>query len=319
MKKALKMIGIILLIAVAAIVGILVVLSRRPAAPADYQTKVQTGGSLEAKYMADGPYRTESYEEKALQEFEKYQVFYPADLISTDRKWPVIVLCNGTGTPLSKYTAVAKHYASWGFIVIGTEERYSWNGFGAEMCLRYLERMNENQKVGDKDSLFYQKADFDHVGIAGHSQGGVGVISAVTATEHRDMYKAAAVLSPTNRELAHSLMWEYDAALVNVPVMLISGAGGGDDPVVTGEQLQEIYEEVPSDKVMLRRKDTAHGEVLYSEDGYVMAWFMWLLRDDEEAGRAFTGSEPEIVSNRQYQDQKISLTSSAGHLRSSAG
>lgn len=48
----------------------------------------------------------------------------------------VIVMCNGSGTPMSQYPAVAKHMASWGFIVIGTEENYSWNAFGAEMCLR---------------------------------------------------------------------------------------------------------------------------------------------------------------------------------------
>lgn len=79
---------------------------------------------------------------------------------------------------MSKYPAVANHYSSWGFIVIGTEEMYSWNAFGA---------------------------------------------------------------------------------------------GGGDDWVVTGEQLKQIYDDIPADKAALRRKDTAHGQVLYSPDGYVIA------------------------------------------------
>lgn len=38
-------------------------------------------------------------------------------------------MCNGSGTPMSKYSSVAKHFASWGFIVIGTEENYSWNAY----------------------------------------------------------------------------------------------------------------------------------------------------------------------------------------------
>lgn len=217
------------------------------------------------------------------------------------------MLCNGSGTPLSKYPAVAQHYASWGFVVIGTEEKNAWNAFGAEMSLRYLERMNENEQIEDKQSIFYQKIDFDNVGIVGHSQGGVGVINAITDTKHSSTYKTVVALSPTNKELAHNLFWDYDATKIKIPIMLISGAGGGDDWVVTGEQLQAIYDDIPSQKVAVRRADTPHGEVLYSPDGYVMAWFMWQLQGDEEAGKAFTGDSPEIMNNPLYQDQMADI------------
>lgn len=86
--------------------------------------------------------------------------------------------------------------------------------------------------------------------------------------------------------------------------MLISGEGGGDDWVVTGEQLQAVYEEIHSDKLMARRRDTVHNEVLYTANGYVTAWFMWLLQDDAYAAEAFTGENPEIMGNRLYLDQK---------------
>ena len=55
---------------------------------------------------------------------------------------------------------------------------------------------------------------------------------------------------------------------------------------------------------MLRRKDTAHGEMLYAANGYVTAWFMWQLQDNEEAGNAFMGDDAEIMKNELYQDQK---------------
>ena len=42
--------------------------------------------------------------------------------------------------------------------------------------------------------------------------------------------------------------------------MLISGEGGGDDWVVTGEGLTAIYDDISADKVMLRRKNTDHGK-----------------------------------------------------------
>lgn len=89
--------------------------------------------------------------------------------------------------------------------------------------------------------------------------------------------------------------------------MLISGAGGGDDWVVTGEQLKSIYTDIPDGKIMARRNDTAHTEVLYSPDGYVTAWFMWHLQDDNEAARAFVGDDTELLTNPLYQDQQIDM------------
>ena len=281
------------------------ILSSKQVAPKKYQSTVETGGEIESKYISNGPYAVSSHEDGALQVFEKYLTFYPSALEESSQKWPVIVICNGSGTPLSKYTTVAKHFASWGFIVIGTEEKYSWNAFGAEMSLRYLEIMNRNEKVGDKASVFYQKVDFENVGIVGHSQGGVGVISAITNTEHKNVYKTAVALSPTNIELAKGIMWDYDAGKIQVPIMLVSGEGGGDDWVVTGEQLKAIYDEIPGNRLMVRRKDTPHGETLYSANGYVCAWFMWQLKGDIEASSAFIGASPEIMNNPLYLDQRI--------------
>ena len=280
---------------------------QKEAAPLDYQQDIATGGRIEAKYLADGSYAVQKQENAVLQEFKKFIVYYPEALKSSSEKFPVIVMCNGSGTPLSRYETVAKHYASWGFIVIGTEENYSWNAFGAEMSLRYLELWNENERIENTESVFYQKVDFDHVGVVGHSQGGVGVINAITNTAHKDTYKTAVSLSPTNKELAHNMLWDYDATLVDIPIMLLSGEGGGDDWVVTGEQLQEIYDDINSPKLKARRMNTDHGPMLYSADGYVTAWFMWQLMDDTEAGEAFVGPDPEIMRNTMYSDQSANL------------
>lgn len=308
MKKVLKIAGIVILILVIGIFVLVKYLGSLPSAPTDYQKTVQTGGEIEAKYIANGTYEVSIYEEAVLQGFGKYILYYPNKLAEKSDTYPVIVLCNGSGTPVSKYPTVAEHFASWGFIVIGTEEQYDWNGFSAEMCIRYLQLLNENATIGSddnkKDNIFFGKIDFENIGIVGHSQGGVGVINAITTQQHGDVFKAAVSLSPTNKELAHNLLWDYDATKVNIPIMLISGAGGGDDWVVTGEQLEEIFDDISSDKVMLRRKDTPHGEMLYSANGYVTAWFMWQLQGDEYAAKAFIGDTPEMMQNVLYQDQK---------------
>ena len=308
MKKVLKVLGIILVIVIAAVFAVLKYLGSRPAVPVDYQKATETGGEIEAKYMANGPYEVSVKEEGTLLDFGKFWIYYPSQLTDTNKKYPVIVICNGSGTPLSKYPTVAEHYASWGFIVIGTEEMNSWNAFGAEMSIRYLERMNENQKIEDTESIFYQRIDFDNVGIIGHSQGGVGVINAITDTKHKDIYKCAVSLSPTNKTLAHNLFWDYDASLIDIPILMIAGEGGGDDWVVTGEQFVEIYNDIPDNKIAVRRKSTPHNEVLYKPDGYITAWLMYYLQNDEEAAKAFMGENPEIMLNELYVDQMIQFS-----------
>lgn len=57
----------------------------------------------------------------------------------------------------------------------------------------------------------------------------------------------------------------------------------------------------------MRRKNAPHGVTQYSEDGYVIAWFMWHLQGDDKAAEAFAGSDPEFIKNNLYQDQNMDL------------
>lgn len=77
-----------------------------------------------------------------------------------------------------------------------------------------------------------------------------------------------------------------------------ASAGGGDATVVTGEQVNQIYDAIPADKVTMRRKDTAHGQVLYPPDGYVMAWFMWQLKSDTHATATLIGAIRKLKQTR---------------------
>ena len=56
---------------------LLVYLAKRPAVPNDYTFKVKTGGDIEAKYLAMGPYEVSYLERSALQDFKKYEIYYP--------------------------------------------------------------------------------------------------------------------------------------------------------------------------------------------------------------------------------------------------
>lgn len=310
MKKILKIIGIVFLVIVVLVVGIFLYMTSRPFVPKNYIENVKTGGDIEEKYLQMGQYEVSYMENNAMQSYKKYEIWYPSEITSSDKKYPVVVFANGTGVKASKYKALFEHLASWGFICIGTEDEYAWNGFSAEMCIRILLKLNENETVEGYDNVFYQKIDTDNIGITGHSQGGAGVINAITDTRHYDVYKTAVALSPANEELSAALDWNYDAAKINIPILLLSGTGNADENLVVNlQQLESIYDHIPDTnfKVMARRKDADHGDMLYFSDGYVTAWFMWQLQGDNEAAKAFVGDNAEILGNDLYQDHKINL------------
>ena len=305
MKKVLKIIGIILLAIIILIAALFIKAALKPAVPKDYTETVKTGGDIEAKYLKNGEYTVAYTEVKVLENYKKYEIYYPEELTSADKNYPVIVVSNGTGVKGSKAKAMFEHFASWGFIVIGNEEEYSWNGFAADMSLNYLLKCN-----GDSENIFYRKIDTDNIGSLGHSQGGVGAVNAVTDTKHGDMYKTVVAESPSNPELSGNLEWDYDISKVNIPIFMVAGTGKADaETIIPLEKMNEMYEALVSVpiKAMARRSDTEHGYMLYSADGYVTAWFMWQLKGDENASKAFVGDKPELLANELYQDQHIEL------------
>ncbi len=225
MKKILKIIGIVFLVIVVLVVGLFLYITFRSFVPKNYTEKVKTGGDMEQKYLQMGQYEVSYMENNAMQSYKKYEIWYPSEITDSDKKYPVVVFSNGTGVKASRYKALFEHLASWGFICIGTEDEYAWNGFSAEMCIRILLKLNENETVEGYDNVFYQKIDTDNIGITGHSQGGAGVINAITDTRHYDVYKTAVALPPTKEELSAALDWDYDAAKINIPSLLLTATG----------------------------------------------------------------------------------------------
>ena len=306
MKKTLKIIGIILLVIVLLMallfLGVKWFFQKMliaPMVPANYTEIVEAGGEIEAAYLATGNYETAYLAVPAPEEWGKYIIFYPKELERSEKTYPVVVLVNGTGVYASRYPALFAHLASWGFIVIGNEDPSTCMGTSANAALSYILSENENA-----DSIFYHKADVDNIGISGHSQGGVGTFNAITIQEHNDLYKCAVSLSPTESVLADALHMPYDASQTTIPIMILAGT---EHDVISLEGMQQMYQEISAPKLMARKSARGHGEMLYCADGYVTAWFMWLLQGDTYAAGAFTGEHPEILYNALYQDQQSNL------------
>ncbi len=164
--KILKYTGIALLTAAALLTVLVVRIFTAPMAPKNYTEKVAAGGEIEARYLAMGGFRVNHTQAEAPGDWKKFHIWYPAALEEGGEPYPAVVLVNGTGVGASRYKAVFRHLASWGFIVLGTEDPSTCTGDSADAALAYLLEENENP-----DSVFFGMVDVDRIGISGHSQG----------------------------------------------------------------------------------------------------------------------------------------------------
>lgn len=114
---------------------------------------LESGGSLEAKYLAGGDIETKKFTAKAEDPIKKYTVYYPEEMESSDKTYPMILVMNGTGGKATKYEAQFKLFASWGFIVVGTQDKGTGTGETTITTLHYMLDQNENA-----DSVFFTRS-----------------------------------------------------------------------------------------------------------------------------------------------------------------
>ncbi|MGN0772033.1 MAG: alpha/beta hydrolase [Christensenellales bacterium] len=303
MKKALKVVSIILAIIAAIILVVMIFLfwvSKQPAVKECYFDDVYTSALLETTYKQKGDFDVSLAQYKTEAAYKNIYVWYPSNMTNDNEKYPLVVMANGTGVPASKYKPVFDHLASWGFIVVGNDDESSWNGSSSAESLDFVLNLNN-----DTESIFFNKIDVDNIGIAGHSQGGVAVVNAATEFDNSHLYKAAYIASITFYDLAAELGWNYDISKVEAPVFMVAGTGTADAETIS--PLSEMHKnfsllDSSNPSLIARRKDTDHGEMLANADSYMTAWFMYWLKDDHQAKTIFFGENAEIDSNENWQD-----------------
>lgn len=303
--KILKIIGIIILIIIVALVILYLWADNAPTVHKGYNEKIETGGEIEKKYLQTGNYETSKETIKAEDPIKKYTIYYPSEMESSEKAYPMVLVVNGTGFKATKYEPVFQHLASWGFIVVGTQDKGTGTGQTTITALQYMLGENEN-----KDSLFYHHIDEGNIGVTGFSQGGAGAINAATAFEDSSCFKTIVALSPLNETTALALkQYPYDITKMNIPILMLAGTEGDfeTNTVIPLTEMEKMYERIPCEKVMARRVGMIHDDMMYKADGCVTAWFMWQLQSDEEAAKAFVGETPEIMNNKLYQDQKVNI------------
>lgn len=270
---------------------------------------------IERHFTPQGAYAV-SYLEQATSDkrLKKFEVWFPAELTTSGKSYPLVVMANGTGVQASRYTAIFRHLASWGFIVVGTEEASSGKGAGCAVALDFMLRQNRLQ-----GSLFKNHIDTLRIGLAGHSQGGAAVFNAATKFRNSRYYKALFAESPAHKALAASIFLRcpYDPALIKVPVMITASASpnGGDakngnnagiSPLSSMQETMKTIRRSHQVPVVIARRggNVNHGENLYESEPYLAAWFCFWLKNDRTAAKAFTRGA-EIKSNPRWQDVEI--------------
>ena len=195
--------------------------------------------------------------------------------------------------------------ASWGYIVVGTQDKGTGSG---ETTIQMLNDMMEQNN--NKESILYQKIDIENIGVTGFSQGGAATIRSAYMYDESHYIKTIVPLSPVSEKTATDMTdYPYDISKVKCPIFMLAGTSGEFETeiVIPFDEMTKMYDRLDAPKVMARRTGMDHDHMMYSAEGYVTAWFMWQLKGDEEAAGAFTGEKPEILSNSLYQDQRIDL------------
>lgn len=319
MKKVLKIVGFVILgiiILIILVVGFLFIKnyidSQKPWLEKDYYTQFQSDSELEKKYAGLGNYEVSGKvvksEDKTIGNF---RIWYPSEMESKQDKYPLIVVTNASNMAALNYEPYFERLASWGFVVVGNDDRQAGTGISTSQTLDYMLEQNQNS-----DSLFYEKIDTQNIGIAGYSQGGAGAIRAVTECENSGLYKTIFTGSAAHSYLAQ--MWGgYDASKVSIPWFMTAATGTSDDTGVEAanavtewlgvaplSSLVENYNAMSDNVFKLRARAVSaeHEDMQQKTDGYMTAWMLYQLQGDEEAGAALVGENAEILNNTNWQD-----------------
>ena len=313
MKKLLKVVGIILGVIVLIAAAFLIINMIKthkalndPRFADDYYKAFKAGGALEDKYARKGGYEVKSISVKSgNKSIKNIYMYYPAEPETSGKKYPLVMIVNGSQCPAKTYLPFFERLASWGFIVVGNDDPQPGTGATASETLDYV--LKESQI---KDSI-----DQANMGIAGYSQGGAGAINAVTKFDNSKLYKTLFTGSAAYPLLATSQGWAYDPADIALDYFMTASTGTSDDTGVSDinkeyagvsplAALVDIYNTLPDELAKLRGRcvGAEHGDMQERTDGYMTAWMLWELCGDEEAAKAFIGDDAEILHNEYWQD-----------------
>jgi len=279
--------------------------------PPNYPT-----GTIELKYYAPGPWQVTVSTGGACCDSSgnKFDLYYPANLGANGFLHPILTWGNGTNSTAIHCDYFLRHMASWGFVVIATEDQNTGPGQTILDAANFLVNA-----ASDAASIFFNKLNVSKIGSFGHSQGATGAINA--------LIKSGGSISTVIPIELPSQIWCSSAANCVDTANMTSGSiffvDGSNDPIspptqpplIPGEQsIAAYYDAVPN--TIPKAKGTligpSHNDIqgqpgctitifgcingVYGYLGYPTAWFMDRLQGDAFAHGAFVKNTGEMFS-----------------------
>lgn len=185
-------------------------------------------------------------------------VFYPKELETSDRTWPVVVWANGTMCAPVLYTGLLKGLAAQGYVVVTNSDVMSANGKSQIAALDYI--LEQNAKT---DSVFFGKIDPSRVAAAGHSQGGRSTVNAAAA-DSRFRCAVSIAGSPFTSE----------AKKLSAPTLFLTGTM--DLIVMSAMWVRPAYKNCTGPAVYASLKGGVHTSCMLNPNVYLPYCVQWL-------------------------------------------
>jgi hypothetical protein len=231
----------------------------------------------------------------------------------------------GTALPSRSYVKLFELYASWGFVVVASDD--CWVGTGAEQVFGASAMVWMNAAPG---TAYTGKLASDKIAAVGHSQGAVGSIEAGKTSS---LIKTVVTFAlPTEGTWDFACAWKpaeqepcvanIDASTLTRPTFLVSGS---EDWLLSPHPASvEAYNEIPAgvakakadekqvyDAAVTAANYPLNGQNSHVPDGhnyvpavgrgYSLAWLFYRLYNDPAARPAFVGAQPQIATNPDWQ------------------
>ncbi|WP_194814499.1 alpha/beta hydrolase [Nocardia sp. XZ_19_385] len=255
----------------------------------------------------------------------KFDLWHPSEL---EARHSIVVWGDGTGAVPKQYSYLLRHLASWGFVVVATENQQTGSGQEIIESLDFLLK-----QAADPASVFYRKLDPDSVGAMGHSQGASGVLNALKRAQGR--IKTAVPLELPARVWCLTGNWCPDTSTLTASSVFL--VNGSEDSLISPshqplpwqtsglQSNQAFFEAIPAHlpKVWATLNGPNHNDVqgqptcagasfpcttgVYGYLGYPTAWLMSQLRGDAKARRAFVVGGELSTPSANWSNQSTNL------------
>lgn len=201
-----------------------------------------------------------------------YYIYYPENIKSSKKTYPVLSWANGTMCPPDMYAGLLTELAKGGYIVIASSETMAADGTAQIEALDFVISLNN-----DSSSCAYKKVNTSKLGVIGHSQGGR---SSVNAAVKDSRIKCVVSLAGSN--------YLEEAEPNSAPTLFIAGE---KDMIVSPSQwIQPAYDVAKGPAVYASLNGAIHTTCCTTPEkysSYIINWCNAWLKGDSKALNTF--------------------------------